>query len=96
MPRGSSVRTVYWVCGALTFIFSTLLANFAVALVILILGQDNNKFVVCGCISLVVAANAGGCFSPFSDVTTLMIWQKDLVKILLQINEELLCAFYLD
>ncbi len=85
MSRGSSLRTVYWVCGALTFIFSALLANFAVALVlavvILILGQDNNKFIVCGCISLVVAANAGGCFSPFGDVTTLMIWQKDLVDL---------------
>ncbi len=85
MSRGSSLRVVYWVCGALTFIFSALLANFAVALVlasvILILGQDNNKFVVCGCINLVVAANAGGCFSPFGDVTTLMIWQKDLVDL---------------
>ena len=85
MSRGSSLLTVYWVCGALTFILSALLANFAVALVlasvILILGRDNDKFVVCGCINLVVAANAGGCFSPFGDVTTLMIWQKDLVDI---------------
>ncbi len=85
MSRSSSLRTVYWVCGTLTFIFSALLANFAVALVlasvILILGKDNDKFIVCGCINLVVAANAGGCFSPFGDVTTLMIWQKDLVEL---------------
>jgi len=85
MSRGSSLRTVYWVCGGLTFIISALLANFAVALVlasvILVLGRDNNKFVVCGCINLVVAANAGGCFSPFGDITTLMVWQKDLVDL---------------
>ena len=29
-----------------------------------------------GCINIVVAANAGGAFSPFGDITTLMVWQK--------------------
>ena len=85
MSKGSSLRTVYWFCGSLTFVFSALLANFAVALVLasvlLIVGKDDLKFIVCGCISLVVAANAGGCFSPFGDVTTLMIWQKELVDL---------------
>ncbi len=28
------------------------------------------------CINIVVAANAGGAFSPFGDITTLMVWQK--------------------
>jgi Na+/H+ antiporter NhaD/arsenite permease-like protein len=28
----------------------------------------------------VVAANAGGAFSPFGDITTLMVWQKGLVE----------------
>lgn len=27
------------------------------------------------CINIVVAANAGGAFSPFGDITTLMVWQ---------------------
>jgi Na+/H+ antiporter NhaD/arsenite permease-like protein len=27
----------------------------------------------------VVAANAGGAFSPFGDITTLMVWQQDIV-----------------
>jgi len=31
------------------------------------------------CINIVVAANAGGAFSPFGDITTLMVWQKDVV-----------------
>ena len=26
-----------------------------------------------------VAANAGGAFSPFGDITTLMVWQKGIV-----------------
>jgi Na+/H+ antiporter NhaD/arsenite permease-like protein len=35
--------------------------------------------VALGCINLVVAANAGGAFSPFGDITTLMVWQKNIV-----------------
>ena len=37
------------------------------------------KFVTVGCINIVVAANAGGAFSPFGDITTLMVWQKGIV-----------------
>ena len=33
------------------------------------------SFVVLACINIVVAANAGGAFSPFGDITTLMVWQ---------------------
>ena len=30
-------------------------------------------------INIVVAANAGGAFCPFGDITTLMVWQKGLI-----------------
>ncbi|MCZ4274229.1 sodium:proton antiporter NhaD, partial [Maritalea porphyrae] len=36
---------------------------------------DNPKFVNLACINIVIAANAGGAFSPFGDITTLMVWQ---------------------
>jgi len=39
-------------------------------------GGTNTKFVSLACINIVVAANAGGAFSPFGDITTLMVWQK--------------------
>jgi Na+/H+ antiporter NhaD/arsenite permease-like protein len=39
-------------------------------------GVHSARFVALGCISVVVAANAGGAFSPFGDITTLMVWQK--------------------
>ncbi|MGB5426486.1 MAG: sodium:proton antiporter NhaD, partial [Gammaproteobacteria bacterium] len=42
-------------------------------------GKDNKRFVGVGCINIVVAANSGGAFSPFGDITTLMVWQKGLV-----------------
>ena len=31
---------------------------------------------------MVIASNAGGVFSPFGDVTTLMVWQKEKLKFL--------------
>jgi len=47
--------------------------------VVLAVGGDNTKFVTLACINIVVAANAGGAFSPFGDITTLMVWQKNMV-----------------
>jgi len=41
--------------------------------------KDNPKFVAVACINIVVGANAGGAFSPFGDITTLMVWQKGQV-----------------
>jgi Na+/H+ antiporter NhaD/arsenite permease-like protein len=35
--------------------------------------------VAISCTNIVVAANAGGAFSPFGDITTLMVWQKGMV-----------------
>ena len=46
----------------------------------LAVGKDNPKFVAIGCINVVVAANAGGAFSPFGDITTLMVWQRGIVE----------------
>lgn len=42
-------------------------------------GGANIKFVSLGCINIVVAAYAGGVFSPFGDITILMVWQKGVI-----------------
>jgi Na+/H+ antiporter NhaD/arsenite permease-like protein len=47
--------------------------------VVLAVGSDNNRFITLSCINIVVGANAGGAFSPFGDITTLMVWQKGIV-----------------
>jgi Na+/H+ antiporter NhaD/arsenite permease-like protein len=47
--------------------------------VVLAVGGDNSRFVTLACINIVVGANAGGAFSPFGDITTLMVWQKGMV-----------------
>ena len=42
--------------------------------------KGNSKFISIGCINIVVAANAGGAYSPFGDITTLMVWQAGIVE----------------
>ena len=40
---------------------------------------DDNRFIAMSCVNIVIAANAGGAFSPFGDITTFMVWQADVV-----------------
>ena len=47
--------------------------------VILAMGKNSPRFVTLSCINVVVASNAGGSFSPFGDITTLLVWQKGIV-----------------
>jgi Na+/H+ antiporter NhaD/arsenite permease-like protein len=77
---GLGYRQLFVLTGVLAFFLSAVLDNLTTALVmgavVMALGRDNKAFVVIGCVSIVVAANAGGAFSPFGDITTLMVWQK--------------------
>lgn len=76
---GLSLRGVFWMTGLLAFFISPIADNLTTALVmgtvILSVARDNPKFICIGAINVVVAANAGGAFSPFGDITTLMVWQ---------------------
>ena len=82
--RGFTLRVVFWVTGLLAFVISPLADNLTTALlmgaVVIAVGGSNKKFVIVACINVVVAANAGGAFSPFGDITTLMIWQKGKIE----------------
>ena len=84
VTRGFSLRQVFWVTGALAFVISPIADNLTTALlmgaVVMAVGGNNRRFVVVGCINVVVAANAGGAFSPFGDITTLMVWQEGKVQ----------------
>ncbi|WP_136807979.1 sodium:proton antiporter NhaD [Desulfosediminicola flagellatus] len=84
VSRGFSYRTVFWVTGALSFVISPIADNLTTALlmgaVAMAVGGNDKKFVTLACINIVVAANAGGAFSPFGDITTLMVWQKGMVQ----------------
>ena len=77
--RGLSLRALFWVTGLLAFLLSPVADNLTTALVMgavaVAVGQGRPRFVALACINVVVAANAGGAFSPFGDITTLLVWQ---------------------
>ncbi len=84
VSRGFSLRKIFWITGLLAFLISPVADNLTTALlmgaVVMAVGGDNKKFVALACINIVVGANAGGAFSPFGDITTLMVWQKGKVQ----------------
>lgn len=86
LDAGLSQRAIFWATGAAAFALSPFLDNLTTALalisVVLAVGtttRDRN-FVMLSAINLVVAANAGGAFSPFGDITTLMVWQAQKIE----------------
>lgn len=82
--KGFGYRKLFWMTGIMAFFLSPIIDNLTTALVmcavILAVGKDSKKFVGLACINVVVAANAGGAFSPFGDITTLMVWQKGILN----------------
>lgn len=81
--KGFGFRQLFWFTGVLAFFISPVADNLTTALlmcaVVMAVGGTNIKFISVACINIVVAANAGGAFSPFGDITTLMVWQKGIV-----------------
>jgi Na+/H+ antiporter NhaD/arsenite permease-like protein len=79
VAAGLSLRALFWVTGALAFVVSPVADNLTTALLLgavaMAVGRGQPLFVPLACINIVVAANAGGAFSPFGDITTLMVWQ---------------------
>ena len=84
ISKGFNLRQLFLLTGAITFFLSPIADNLTTALVmcsvLLACGKGNSKFLSLGCINIVVAANAGGAFSPFGDITTLMVWQSGIVE----------------
>jgi len=82
--KGFSFRKIFWLTGLVAFFLSPVADNLTTALlmatVVISVGGGNNRFIALACINIVVAANAGGAFSPFGDITTLMVWQKEIIS----------------
>lgn len=88
ISKGFTLKGIFWITGVLAFIISPLADNLTTALLMaavvisvsggkkaILADETTKKFVVIACVNIVVAANAGGAFSPFGDITTLMVWQ---------------------
>jgi len=84
VSKGFSYKALFWLTGILSFFISPIADNLTTALimcaVVMAVGEGKPKFVGISCVNIVVAANAGGAFSPFGDITTLMVWQKGIVE----------------
>jgi Na+/H+ antiporter NhaD/arsenite permease-like protein len=75
--RTTNKRTLLWIISLLTFFLSAALDNLTTAIVVTSMtrkmvrdGSDRLLFVG----MIVIAANAGGAWSPIGDVTTTMLW----------------------
>ena len=81
-------RTLLWLISIITFFLSALLDNLTTTIVIVsllrkIIKEKNDRLLFAGMV--VIAANAGGAWSPIGDVTTTMLWlggQISTVKII--------------
>ena len=84
VSKGFTLRQVFWITGFLAFFISPIADNLTTALlmcaVVMKMAGDDKRFITVACINIVVGANAGGAFSPFGDITTLMVWQKGVVQ----------------
>jgi len=78
VSKGYSYKKLFWLTGLLAFFISPVADNLTTALilstVLYTIDKTNRDFLVAGAINIVVAANAGGAWSPFGDITTLMAW----------------------
>ncbi len=76
--KGYSYKKLFWITGILAFFISPVADNLTTALilstVLITIEKERKEFLVPAAINIVVAANAGGAWSPFGDITTLMAW----------------------
>ena len=84
LAQDYSYKKLFWITGFMAFFLSPIADNLTTALtmcaVVMAVGVGNKNFVSISCVNIVVAANAGGAFSPFGDITTLMVWQAGYVE----------------
>lgn len=83
--RTRSKRRLLWTIGLITFFLSAILDNLTTAIVMVslirkIISDREDRLLFAGLI--VIAANAGGAWSPMGDVTTTMLWIKGQISAL--------------
>ena len=72
-------RKLLWIISILTFFMSSVLDNLTTSIVICallrkLIQDQKTRWFFCGMV--ILAANAGGAWSPIGDVTTIMLWIK--------------------
>lgn len=75
--RTESVLKLLWIIGLLAFFLSAILDNLATTIIMVtilnkLLPRGEVRMILAGIV--VIAANAGGAFSPIGDITTTLLW----------------------
>ncbi|SNY54061.1 sodium/proton antiporter, NhaD family [Arsukibacterium tuosuense] len=82
--KGFSYRSLFWISGVLAFFISSFANNMTTAMlmcaVVMKVAEGDKRFINLTCVNIVIAANAGGAFIPFGDITTLMVWQAGIIN----------------
>ena len=77
-----SKRKLLWRIAFMTFFLSAILDNMTTSIVMIMILRKlvaSHKDRIIYASLVIVAANAGGAFSPIGDVTTIMLWNKGLI-----------------
>lgn len=89
-------RSLLWKIAFMTAILSAVLDNLTTSIVMIMIlrklvqdKQDRIWYAVC----VIIAANAGGAFSPIGDVTTIMLWNGKMITALGVISEIIVPSF---
>lgn len=75
--RTKSILKLLWIVGLVTFFLSAMLDNLATTIIMVtllkkLMPKGEIRMILAGIV--VIAANAGGAFSPIGDVTTTLLW----------------------
>ncbi len=77
-----SKRSLLWKIAFMTFFLSAILDNLTTSIVMIMilrkLVQSHQDRIIYASL-VIIAANSGGAFSPIGDVTTIMLWNKNLI-----------------
>ena len=83
LSRKFTYRQLFWITGALAFVLSTVINGLTIGLlmgaVAMAVGKKKPEFVALACVNIVIAANAGGTFSPLGGISTLFVWQRKIL-----------------
>lgn len=94
--KTNSKKQLFWIIGFLTFFLSAILNNLTITIVMcsllrkLVPKEDDRKLFGA---MVVVAANAGGVWTPIGDVTTTMLWINNQLSTLPTVTQLFLPSF---
>ncbi len=80
--RTNKKRTLLWIVAVLAFILSAIIDNLTATIVLITILRklvSDNKTRIWYAGLIIIAANAGGAWSPIGDVTTTMLWMGEKV-----------------